>query len=70
MMEREFWHKSITEKRVLDATARRMKSLDDPGFCLACGAEAHGVEPDAREYTCESCGQPSVYGTEELILAL
>ena len=36
------------------------------GFCLACGAEADGVEPDARKYTCESCDAPKVYGLEEL----
>lgn len=36
------------------------------GFCLACGEEAGPVEPDARKYDCESCGQPKVYGLEEL----
>ena len=41
---------------------------DNGGFCLACGAEAHGVEPDARRYTCEACGAPKVYGAEELVL--
>ena len=38
------------------------------GFCLACGSEASGVEPDARKYTCESCGNPKVYGFEELLM--
>lgn len=38
------------------------------GFCLACGAEAYGVEPDARRYICESCSQPKVYGLEELLM--
>lgn len=38
------------------------------GGCLACGELADGVEPDAREYTCESCGEPKVYGAEELLL--
>ena len=38
------------------------------GFCLACGAEASAVEPDARKYTCETCGQPKVYGAEELVI--
>ncbi len=38
------------------------------GFCLACGSEAFGVEPDARRYTCESCNAPKVYGLEELLL--
>lgn len=26
------------------------------GFCIACGDEASGVEPDARKYKCEGCG--------------
>ena len=38
------------------------------GFCLACGSEAGGVEPDARQYTCEACGAAKVYGLEELLL--
>jgi predicted amidophosphoribosyltransferase len=43
---------------------------DQSGFCLACGAEASGIEPDAREYICEVCGLPEVYGAEELILMM
>ena len=38
------------------------------GFCLACGAENEGVEPDALKYTCTSCEAPKVYGAEELLL--
>jgi hypothetical protein len=38
------------------------------GFCLECHDEAYGVEPDARRYRCESCGEPAVYGVEELLL--
>lgn len=41
---------------------------DNAGFCLACGAEASGVEPDARRYKCESCDAPKVYGLEELLM--
>lgn len=41
---------------------------DSGGFCLDCGEEAYGVESDAREYTCDSCGRPRVYGIEELLL--
>lgn len=36
------------------------------GFCLACGETQSGVEPDARQYRCESCGARKVYGAEEL----
>jgi hypothetical protein len=38
------------------------------GFCLACTAENYGVEPDARKYECEECGEPRVYGAEELLM--
>ena len=38
------------------------------GFCLACSAENYGVEPDARKYTCEECGEARVYGAEELLM--
>ncbi len=38
------------------------------GFCLECGEEAHGVEPDACEYECELCGAMRVYGAEEILL--
>jgi predicted RNA-binding Zn-ribbon protein involved in translation (DUF1610 family) len=40
------------------------------GFCLACGDEAYGVEPDARRYECESCGEQKVYGAQEILLMM
>lgn len=39
---------------------------DNLGFCFGCGIGVQGVEPDAREYECESCGEYQVYGAEEL----
>jgi CRISPR/Cas system-associated protein Cas10 (large subunit of type III CRISPR-Cas system) len=33
-------------------------------------ADAEGVEPDARKYECEVCGEPGVYGAEELLMVL
>ena len=41
---------------------------DNTGFCLACGNEAPGIEPDARRATCEDCGAAKVYGAEQLLL--
>lgn len=38
------------------------------GFCIACGEDAYGVEPDARRYECESCGENKVYGLEEIVM--
>jgi hypothetical protein len=40
------------------------------GFCTACGAEQGGCEPDAKKCICESCGQPAVYGAEELLFMI
>lgn len=54
----------VTLSRVMKA----VESGDYVGFCTACGAKAHGVEPDARKYTCKKCGLPKVYGAEELLL--
>ena len=39
-------------------------------FAFFAGRRFRGrsdVEPDAREYECDSCGKPSVFGAEELI---
>ena len=60
-------HKSITAKKVGEAVQRRMTTLDNPGFCLVCGHEAEGVEPDAREYECEACGEMAVMGSDDLL---
>jgi hypothetical protein len=54
----------------LDQVIEAIEEDDNLGFCLACGAEAYGVEPDAREYTCESCDAPRVYGAEELLIMM
>lgn len=61
-------HPSLTLKRVIDAVERQMTTLDNPGFCLACGEEQEGCEPDAHQYECEACGALRVYGAEELLL--
>ena len=57
-------------KVTLDQIMAAVEADDNMGFCLACGAEAMGVEPDARHYTCESCGKPEVFGAEELLLRI
>lgn len=63
-------HSDVTVGRVVEAVERCNASLDNPGFCIACGADAEGVEPDARKYQCEACGEPGVYGAEELLMHL
>lgn len=54
----------VSIEQIIDA----VESGEDMGFCLACGDEAYGVEPDARKYECESCGASKVYGAEELLM--
>ena len=59
-------HPNVTVEMLMDAIDRQRFGLDNPGFCMACGAEADGCEPDARNYRCECCGEREVFGAEEL----
>ena len=61
-------HASITEDRIVEAAERTMFGTDNPGFCVYCGEEAEGVEPDAERYPCDACGRRGVYGAEQLLL--
>ncbi len=54
----------------LDQVMAAVEDDDNSGFCLACGEQAFGVEPDARKYVCESCGASKVYGAEELLMMM
>ena len=58
----------IAEYGPIDRIIQAIKDDDNIGFCIACGEEVYGVEPDARCYECESCGELKVYGAEELLL--
>lgn len=61
-------HKSLTVSRIVEAVERASDSTENPGFCIRCGSEQEGCEPDARGYTCEDCGESGVYGAEELLM--
>jgi DNA-directed RNA polymerase subunit RPC12/RpoP len=73
-MERESFKttKGATKYRpvITDETelGHLMITGDMLGFCVDCGAEAYGVEPDARRYECEDCGARGVYGLAELLM--
>lgn len=41
---------------------------DRMGVCTSCGEYADGVEPDARGYKCEACGEKRVSGLEEIVI--
>lgn len=72
------WHKDVTIERIVDAVEREMSTLDNlgaryarsSGFCIACGEEADGCEPDARRHLCDYCNERAVYGAAELLLYL
>jgi hypothetical protein len=61
-------HESITTDRIMKAVERHLTSLDSPGFCTACGAEAEECEPDMEGGECEMCGEAAVYGAEQLLI--
>lgn len=70
LLKRALEAKIVCHDEIVDAAERRMTTLDNPGFCLDCGHEQDGCEPDARGYECETCGNQTVYGAEELVLML
>lgn len=57
-----------TADEVIEATKSEMFGLENPGFCLACGSEQGGCEPDAEGYECEACGEHEVYGAAQCLL--
>ena len=57
---RKLWKPSIEAVEEMDNNCE--------GFCIACGETQGGVEPDARRYECESCGEHMVFGGAELAL--
>lgn len=69
-LPRDQWHPSLTDDRICDAAESQMYDLGSAGFCVVCGAERDGCEPDARKYLCLDCGKRSVYGAQELVIYL
>ena len=63
MLERKYWHPRLTDAVDRECGASgAATALDDPGFCICCGHEQGGFEPDARRVKCEACGAKHVYG--------
>jgi len=63
-------HESLTTDLLCEAVKSEMFGLENPGFCITCGLEHDSCEPDARNYSCEECGTPTVFGAAELLLYL
>ena len=58
----------ITQDRIADIIDRAETTLESPGLCVACGADAENVEPDATKTICNCCGRPAVYGVELIVV--
>lgn len=55
--------------KILNRAIEYLEAGEDMmGLCLSCGCENDCVEPDARGYECESCGEPQVYSCEEILI--
>lgn len=61
-------HPKITPERIEAAVESQMFGLENPGFCVACGADAYDCEPDARRRKCDECGEHQVYGAQEVLI--
>jgi Zn finger protein HypA/HybF involved in hydrogenase expression len=59
---------NLTIETVMAGVERAMSDCENVGFCLSCGQEADGCEPDAEKYTCEACGSNMVYGAEQILI--
>lgn len=62
------YHPTITPERVYTAMEEQMYGTANPGFCLACGEDHDGCEPDAEGYHCDCCGADQVMGAEAFFL--
>ena len=59
---------TLDPDEVLSAAEEQMFGLGNSGFCVSCGEEQDGVDPDARGDECECCGEKAMYGAQELVL--
>lgn len=58
---------NITADLSIDEVFTAAQADDYIGFCIHCGAEEYGVEPDARDYDRGCCPESSVYGAMEIL---
>jgi len=59
---------NLTLEILLKAVERSMAENDNLGFCISCGTEAQGCEPDVSKLPCEKCGSLAVYGAEQILI--
>lgn len=59
----------IKKGDVQEAAETSIYTDANPGFCIACGLQHTGCEPDMRDGECESCGSKAVFGAQELMMS-
>ena len=60
----------IDRETVMRLAQESILGTSNDGLCTSCGHIQSGVEPDARGYECECCGERAVYGAEWLLFTL
>lgn len=60
----------ISIERIIEAIESSMIDLEMPGFCMACGADAYGIDPDADSLACEDCDAMAVCGAEYALILI
>lgn len=55
---------------MIELTLDQIEEADNAceGFCASCGHQQPCVEPDAENYECEECGEPEVFGAQQIVL--
>lgn len=58
----------MNKDELLDMAMEACEADDQIGYCIKCGAEHYGIEPDARKYECEECGKNTVCAAQEIVM--
>ena len=61
-------HNPIHQDSLEDAIKASLFGNGSTGFCISCGYhQVDNMEPDTRNYPCDDCDRPQVFGAEELL---
>ena len=61
-------HNPIDQDSLEDAIKASLFGNGSTGFCISCGYHhVDNMEPDTRNYPCDDCDLPQVFGAEELL---
>jgi len=55
--------KSLDDLIPINRLIEVMANDESIGFCVCCGNEIFGVDPDTKNMKCDNCGKFSVFGS-------